>query len=161
MNTGMFNVLKLLALAAILAACGPESADTPEYSYDVATVGTRQFEFDTETGPGVIKVLLEASNVGSGDVEMAEIFFPPEYHGTTHPHEFEIIYVLEGRLDHIVNGQSNLLLPGMVGVVRKPDLVVHRSASPEGVRVLVVWPQGGEVAGFEDPSMRETALVRE
>lgn len=161
MNTRMFNVLKVIVVLAVLSACGVETSDPKAYNYDVATAGTRQFEFDTETEPGVIKVLLESRNLGSNDVEMAEIFFPPDYHGTTHPHEFEIIYVLEGRLDHIVNGVSNLLEPGMVGVVREPDLVVHRSASPEGVRVLVVWPRGGEVAGFEDPSMRESELVSE
>jgi len=161
MNTRIINVSSIFVLLAILSACGTETVDKEAYNYDVATAGTRQFEFDTGTEPGVIKVLLESRNLGSNDVEMAEIFFPPDYHGTTHPHEFEIIFVLEGQLDHIVNGVSNLLDPGMVGVVREPDLVVHRSASPEGVRVLVVWPRGGEVAGFEDPSMRETDLASE
>ncbi|MEQ8207984.1 MAG: hypothetical protein RIA65_17535, partial [Woeseia sp.] len=104
MNTRMINVSKTFVLLAILSACGTETADKEAYNYDVATAGTRQFEFDTATEPGIIKVLLESRNLGSNDVEMAEIFFPPDYHGTTHPHEFEIIFVLEGQLDHIVNG---------------------------------------------------------
>lgn len=82
----------------------------------------------------------------------------PGYHGVTHPHELEIIYVLEGALDHIVNGESHVLTPGMVGVVREPDVVVHRSASPEGARVLVFWPLGGEVAAFEDSGMPQTPV---
>ena len=155
------NSLILVALTALIgsaAGCSKQPAVERQVNYDIATAGTRQFEFDTATAPGVIKILLEEQNLGSPGVEMAEIFFPPEYHGTTHPHEFEIIYVLEGELDHIVNGESNLLSPGMVGVVREPDLVVHRSASAEGVRVLVIWPRGEEVAGFESSGMHERAL---
>lgn len=158
----MKTALTVLCSAAglLLGSCTDAGVDsTPAaYDYDVATSGTRRFEWDTETAPAWIKVLTESRNIGSNDVEIAEIFFPPEYQGTTHPHEFEIIYVIEGTLDHIVNGESNLLTPGMVGVVREPDLVVHRTASPEGVRVLVIWPLGGEVQGFEDTGMRESAL---
>jgi quercetin dioxygenase-like cupin family protein len=154
----MHRLILVMAALTSLAACSRTPDPAPRADYDIATAGTRQFEFDTATAPGVIKILLEESNLGSAGVEMAEIFFPPDYHGTTHPHDFEIIYVLEGTLDHIVNGESHLLTPGMVGVVREPDLVVHRTASPDGVRVLVVWPTGGEVAGFEGSGMREQPL---
>jgi len=145
--------------AAVLVACdgqGSRGAAT-RVDYEITSVGTRQFEWDTDNGPGTIKVLLEQANLGSAGAEVAEIFFPPGFQGTTHPHELEIIYVLEGELDHIVNGGSHILKPGMIGVVREPDLVVHRTNSPEGVRVLVIWPLGGEVEGFA--GMRETALV--
>jgi len=149
-----------LLLGWLLTACGGDGdvPAVPSYDYDVSTSGTRRFEWDTPTAPAWIKVLVERANLGSDGVEIAEIFFPPGYQGTTHPHELEIIYVLQGTLDHIVNGRSHLLQPGMVGIVREPDLVVHRSASPDGVRVLVVWPLGGEVQGFEDAGMRETVL---
>jgi uncharacterized cupin superfamily protein len=66
--------------------------------------------------------------------------------------------VIEGELDHIVNGESHLLGPGMTGVVRARDRVVHKTQSDNGVRVLVVWPLGGEVAGFAASGMRETSL---
>jgi quercetin dioxygenase-like cupin family protein len=136
----------------------PET-DQPAYEeYGVVSVGTRRFEWDTDTGPAWIKVLIEESNLGSKGVEIAEVYFPPAYEGESHPHELEIIYVLEGELDHIVNGESHLLTAGMVGVVRAPDLVVHKTISEGGVRTLIVWPLGKEVAGFEGAGMREKDL---
>ena len=150
---------RLLVLAALVAGCDPGEAVKPGHDYDVATPGTREFAFGGEAAAGRIRVLVEASNLGSDGAEVAEIFFPPGYHGTTHPHELEIIYVLEGELDHIVNGESNLLGPGMVGIVREPDLVVHRAASADGVRVLVIWPRGGEVAGLAASGMPETPIA--
>jgi len=148
------------SLVLVLAACERNDAEkgVTRVDYDIVATGTRRFEWDTDTGAGSIKVLLEQANLGSAGAEVAEIFFPPGFKGTTHPHELEIIYVLEGELDHIVNGESHILGPGMIGVVREPDLVVHRSQSPEGVRVLVIWPLGGEVAGFEQSGMREIEL---
>jgi quercetin dioxygenase-like cupin family protein len=128
-------------------------------SYDIVPIAQRQFEWDTETGPGWIKVLVEEATLGSTGAEMAEIYFPPGFKGTTHPHELEIIYVLDGELDHIVNGESHILKPGMVGVVREPDLVVHRTNSTEGVHTLVIWPLGKEVSGFGPSGMREVSLV--
>ena len=127
--------------------------------YEIVSAGTRQFEWDTDTGPAWIKVLIEESNLGSPGVEIAEVYFPPEYHGQPHPHELEIIYILEGELDHIVNGDSNILTPGMVGVVRARDRVVHKTNSEAGVRTLIIWPLGKEVAGFEDAGMREKSLA--
>ena len=148
------HLLGFLFLA--LGACDMGTAPDPAAyeSYDIVSGGTRQFEWDTETGPGIIKVLIEENNLGSKGAEIAEIWFPPGFEGQSHPHELEIIYVVEGELDHIVNGESHILKPGMTGVVRARDRVVHKTHSPEGVRTLVIWPLGGEVAGFTDSGMR-------
>ena len=158
----MTTYLRVIVLGVLvtLGACAEDRAE-PEVAhvnYDIVQVATKQFEWDTDTGPGWIKVLVEQASLGSQGTEMAEIFFPPGYKGTTHPHELEIIYVLEGELDHIVNGESHILKPGMVGVVRDPDLVVHRTNSPDGVRTLVIWPLGKEVDGFETSGMRKILL---
>jgi quercetin dioxygenase-like cupin family protein len=160
-------LLKLLIrtffLAAIcnLGSCTSDRTDPAmvSVSYDIVPIAQRQFEWDTETGPGWIKVLVEEATPGSTGAEMAEIYFPPGFKGITHPHELEIIYVLDGELDHIVNGESHILKPGMVGVVREPDLVVHRTNSAEGVHTLVIWPLGKEVSGFGPSGMREVSLV--
>lgn len=94
-----------------------------------------------------ISVLLDQSNLGSGDVELAEIFFPAGSDSGNHPHSVvEIFYVRSGELEHIVDGHSMLLKPGMVGFVRPPDLVRHRAAGD--TRVLVIWVPGGEAAGI-------------
>lgn len=145
----------LLALASIVVGCNTDVPDPAAYeTYEIVSSGTQQFEWETETGPGIIKVLIEEANLGSKGAEVAEIFFPPGYEGTSHPHELEIIYVVEGELDHIVNGESHILKPGMVGVVRERDRVVHKTHSADGVKTLVIWPLGKEVEGFVESGMR-------
>jgi len=152
----IFNMTGGLILCLALGACevGQEPDPAAYESYDIVSAGTRQFEWDTDTGPGIIKVLIEENNLGSQGAEIAEIWFPPGFEGQSHPHELEIIYVVEGELDHIVNGESHILKPGMTGVVRARDRVVHKTHSAEGVRTLVIWPLGGEVAGFAESGMR-------
>ena len=147
-------------LSALILLCGCDSkvaSDPAAYeTYEIVSSGTHQYEWDTDTGPGIIKVLIEESNLGSQGAEVAEIWFPPGYEGTSHPHELEIIYVVEGELDHIVNGESHILKAGMTGVVRERDRVVHKTHSPDGVRTLVIWQLGNEVEGFEASGMRKT-----
>ena len=162
MKTISIQIAVISILVLLTTACTEQSEyDPAAYErYEIVSAGTRQFEWDTETEPAWIKVLIEEPNLGSKGAEIAEVYFPPEYHGDLHPHELEIIYVLEGELDHIVNGESHILTPGMVGIVRAPDQVVHRSISEGGVRTLIVWPLGKEVAGFEDAGMRQTSLAQ-
>jgi quercetin dioxygenase-like cupin family protein len=159
MNRGK---LRLLAVAALIVAGGcnrPPPVDPAAYAnYKITSTGTRQFEWDSENGVGRIKVLIEESNLGSAGAEIAEIWFPPGWQGTPHSHELEIIYVVEGKLDHIVNGESHMLDAGMTGVVRARDRVVHRTGPDTGALVLVVWPLGGEVEGFAASGMREVQL---
>lgn len=96
------------------------------------------------SGSGMeIKVLLDESTLGAGDVDIAEITFPAGSDSGDHPHgSTEIFYVLSGELEHIVNGESTMLRPGMVGFVRPPDRVRHRSKSQ--TKALVIWAPGGE-----------------
>ena len=152
----VFAFLASLCVCVIgIAGASEDQADGVKRSkYEIAGSGTRRFEWDTDTGPLWIKILVEESNLGSSGAEVAEIFFPPDYQGESHPHELEIFYVLEGELGHIVNGVPHLLKPGMIGIVRAPDLVIHRSESKEGVRALVFWPLGNEVSALEDGEAR-------
>ena len=61
----------------------PKPVDPAAYdSYDTVSIGTRQFEWDTDNGPGIIRVLIEEANLGSQGVEIAEIWFPPGWHGS-------------------------------------------------------------------------------
>ena len=118
-------------------------------TYARASSGTRQFQWETESGPGLIKVLVEETNLGSAGAEVVEVFFPPGHEGDSHFHEFEILYVIEGKLGHIVDGELHVLTPGMVGMVKYPQEVIHKTLSEEGVRVLVIWPLGNEVKGLQ------------
>ncbi len=146
------GLILFLSLSACDVGGGPDPAAYE--TYDIVSAGTRQFEWDTENGAGIIKILIEETNLGSQGAEIAEIWFPPGFEGQSHPHELEIIYVVAGELDHIVNGESHILKPGMTGVVRARDRVVHKTHSADGVRTLVIWPLGGEVAGFAESGMR-------
>lgn len=124
--------------------------------YEIASAGTRQLEWETNSGPGVIRVLLEETNLGSAGAEIIEIDFPPGYESRPHFHELEILYVVEGELEHIVAGESRILKPGMIGIVRYPDEVIHKTRAEFGARVLVIWPLGNELKGLE--GMKETPI---
>jgi quercetin dioxygenase-like cupin family protein len=127
-----------------------------ELSYEIASAGTRQYEWDSANGPGWIRVLVEEQILGDAGAEVIEVFFPPAHQGQSHYHELEIIYVIEGELEHIVEGKSHILTPGMIGIVRYPDEVIHKAHAEDGARVLVIWPLGNEVKGFK--GMKETPI---
>ena len=96
------------------------------------------------SGSGMeITVLLDESTLGAGDVDIAEITFPAGSDSGDHPHgSTEIFYVLSGELEHVVNGESTMLRPGMLGFVRPPDRVRHRTKAE--TKALVIWTPGGE-----------------
>ncbi|MFV2090925.1 MAG: cupin domain-containing protein, partial [Pseudomonadales bacterium] len=119
------------------------SSEVPGADYSPVSTGTRELS----AGALVIKVLLEEMNLGGAEMEIAEIVFPADYAGSGHRHgATEVFYVLEGTMDHVVNGEAHRLQPGMVGVVRPSDTVTHRVVGNEPLRTLVVWVPGGEVA---------------
>jgi quercetin dioxygenase-like cupin family protein len=91
-------------------------------------------------------MLLDASNLGGVEIEVAEITFPVGGNPTNgHRHgAMEIFYVVEGVLGHVVNGELHRIEPGMVGVVRPADEVLHRVLSDVPVKALVLWVPGGE-----------------
>lgn len=135
-------IFVLLGLAVLVAGLLAGQQATPAAAaadYARESRGTRWLE-----GPGVkIKMLVEASNFGSAEVEVAELTLSQssgEHRHTSH----EILYVLDGVLDHVVNGETHRLEPGMVGVVKEGDVVVHRVVSTTPVKALLVWAPGGE-----------------
>ncbi len=143
-----------LVLALAMAIAPPVAAQA---SYEAAPAPTRVLEGRNGLS---IRILVEAASLGGGEVEIGEITFPPGPTPTRgHRHgAIEIFYVLEGELEHIVNGTSHRLSPGMVGIVRPGDEVIHGVASPGPVRALVIWAPGGEVEriapGFTVRSLR-------
>jgi quercetin dioxygenase-like cupin family protein len=151
--------LAFLITFLILLGCSEQNQDVnSNNNYQKQSTGTRILEWDDINEIGWIKVLIEESNFGEKGVEIAEIYFPPGYQDIAHMHQLEILYVLEGELDHIVNGVSHILTPGMLGIVKEPDLVVHRSNSENGVRVLVIWPNGKEIQILDEEELREIKL---
>ena len=101
-----------------------------------------------ESGGGTrIKVLFDGPPQDT-PADVAEITFPPGTNSGDHPHAVtEIFYMLEGELEHVVNGESQILRPGMLGYVKPPDVVNHIvAADGPQVRALVIWAPGGEAA---------------
>jgi quercetin dioxygenase-like cupin family protein len=99
----------------------------------------------TYRSPGgtTLRLMLDESNVG-GEVSLGEMVFPPNSDSGDHQHgAIEIFYVVSGELDHVVNGVSHVLTPGMSGFVKPPDKVRHKTG-PAGAKVVVVWVPGDE-----------------
>lgn len=93
-----------------------------------------------------LRVLLDESSLKGTEVEIAELTFTANSDSGDHKHGVtETFYVLDGELEHIVNGQSVKLSPGMIGTVRPPADVRHKTG-PAGARALVIWAPGGEIA---------------
>ena len=133
----------LLALA--LLACSSATIAAQDSTYRRSSSGTRILENDTGTS---IKILVENTVLAGTGVEVAEATMPvgagsgpaSHRHGST-----EIIYVLSGELDHVVNGEAHRLTAGMVGIVKPSDTVIHRVVGQSPVKVLLIWAPGGEV----------------
>jgi len=127
-------------LVAAIAVAADQSANPP---YEASTRGTRRLE---SPGGLSVKMLIEPSNLGGSEIEIGEITFPADYKKSpAHRHgHVEIFYVISGKLGHEVNGVKHVIEPGMVGVVRPGDRVVHSVESGEPVRGLVIWTPAGE-----------------
>ena len=90
-----------------------------------------------------IRLILDEHNLGP-DASVGEITFPPNSDSGEHVHgATEIFYVLSGELEHIVNGQSQILKPGMAAFVKPPDKVRHKVGAA-GATAVVVWVPGAE-----------------
>jgi len=94
-------------------------------------------------GGATLRLLLDDSNVGP-EVSVGELTFPPNADSGDHTHgAIEMFYVLSGELEHVVNGTSYVLKPGMTGYVRPPDRIRHKTGAA-GAKVIVVWVPGDE-----------------
>ena len=98
-----------------------------------------------------IRMLLEEANLGGKEIEIGEITFPPGVNSGEHLHgATEIFYMLSGELEHVVDGKSHLLKPGMLGFVRPPAKVNHVVPGKEPAKALVIWAPGGEAHRIVD-----------
>src|SRR3954452_15129453 len=90
-----------------------------------------------------LRLVLDSTNVGK-EISVGEMNFPPNSDSGDHQHgAIEIFYVVSGELEHVVNGTSQILKPGMVGFVKPPDKIRHKTG-PAGAKVVVMWVPGIE-----------------
>lgn len=140
---GRWVVPSVCITVAALAALATSASGQQSDAYARASAGTRVLTLGSGAS---IKLLLEEANFGGSEIEVAEITFPVGANPPTgHRHgAIEIFYVVEGVLGHVVNGELHRIEPGMVGVVKPGDEVIHRVLSDVPVRTLVLWVPGGE-----------------
>lgn len=138
MNSFRFvRVVALLAFAAMPVAAQEKPLGT----------------FKSASGT-TLKLLLDESNVGK-EVTVGELTFPPNLDSGEHAHAaIEMFYVLSGELEHVVNGKSEFLKPGMAGFVRPPDRVRHKTGAA-GAKVIVIWVPGDEASRIKARWTRE------
>jgi quercetin dioxygenase-like cupin family protein len=111
----------------------------------VAQSVTSATKYVSPNGATELKVLLDASNLSGTELDLGEMTFAPNLDSGEHVHgATEIFYVLSGELEHVVNGKSTFLKPGMVGFVRPPDKVRHKTGPNGPTKALVIWAPGGE-----------------
>lgn len=99
----------------------------------------------TYRAPGgtTLRLLLDEHDVGDA-VSVGELTFAPNGDSGEHRHgAIEMFYVLSGELEHVVNGASQLLTAGMVGYVKPPDTIRHKTGAA-GAKVVVIWVPGDE-----------------
>lgn len=132
-----------LGIAAGVLIPGATASQNEKPTYAVSTSGVRKLE----RGPGPnIKLLVDESNLAGTELEIGEIEFPSDYQPSPpHTHtSVEIFYVISGELGHTVNGEKHVIGPGMAGIVRPGDAVVHSVESDAPVKGLVIWTPTGE-----------------
>lgn len=147
LSQGILWCSLLGAVTTGLAAGDVPSGGAPTPTYSYATNGI----VETHPGKGTWKFLLDGSNLGGNELQMAELTLPAGITVPSHTHRsLEVIYVLSGTYGHEVNGHYYSLQPGMVGIVRPGDHVRHIVPAGGEARLLIVWAPGGEVP--VDPS---------
>jgi quercetin dioxygenase-like cupin family protein len=110
----------------------------------------------TYRSPGgtTLRLMLDDSNVGPG-VSVGEMIFPANSDSGDHQHgALEMFYVVSGEYEHVVNGTSQVLKPGMSGYVKQGDKVRHKTG-PAGAKVVVIWVPGDEAKRIASRWTRE------
>jgi quercetin dioxygenase-like cupin family protein len=126
--------VRTLAIATLLAFCSARSA--------TAQSDKQGTTYRAPSG-ATLRLILDTANVGP-EISLGELTFPPNGDSGEHAHgAIEIFYVLSGELEHVVNGKSQILKPGMVGYVKPPDKIRHKTG-PAGAKVVVMWVPGAE-----------------
>ena len=144
-----FCLTAVVALSLSASQAGAQAQGQRARTYSYGTKGLVEFEDSGERW----KLLLDESNLGGKELDMAELTLPAGEVVPSHHHgSVEIFYVLSGTLGHEVNGEMHMLTPGMVGVVRPEDAVRHVVPKGGDVKLLVIWAPAGEAKKYFDAS---------
>ena len=131
----------------VLAACGASfvaglNAHPAQESIEGVTFSS---------GPGGLTLhVLYHGEARDVPVDIGILTFPEGTNTGDHQHpQTEIFFVLDGQLEHVVNGESTILDPGELGSVSPPDFVNHVTADGIGAtRALVIWAPAGNAGSI-------------
>ena len=99
------RTLAIVAITILLGLSAGNHAQTP---------GTRQGRSYLAPGGTTLRLMLDESNLGP-EASLGELTFPPNSDSGEHTHgAIEMFYVVKGELEHVVNGSSQILKPGMI-----------------------------------------------
>jgi quercetin dioxygenase-like cupin family protein len=96
------------------------------------------------------KIWVDRSNLGSSEVEIAEVIqrpFPGQEKQPFHFHaSMEIFYIIEGTLKNVFQDPDEHYIygPGDLAIIRPGDQVKHLVTSEEPVKGVIIWATGGE-----------------
>ena len=94
---------------------------------------------------GDLRLILGEQQLGSKEISIAERLWPANYEGAEHSHAtVEVIYVLSGEYLHILNGQTQVLGPGMVGFIKPGDKARHTTGPRSPAKALLISVPGDE-----------------
>ena len=132
--------LRRIGYSIAIAACCAATTTTAIPAAQSAKLQGTTYRSPSGT---TLRLMLDETNVGS-EVTLGEIIFPPNSDSGDHAHgAIEMFYIVSGELEHVVNGVSQVLKPGMSGFVKPPDKVRHKTG-PAGAKAVVVWVPGQE-----------------
>ncbi len=128
---------RILVLTLLVTGCGA--------GYLLGRAAQAQ---DRQTSPapqGDLRLILGEQHLGSKEISIAERLWPANYEGAEHSHAtIEVIYVLSGEYRHILNGQTQVLGPGMVGFIKPGDKARHTTGPRGPARALLISVPGDE-----------------
>lgn len=135
-----------LLLASVVAAAVADAS---------AAQSPKQGVTYRSAGGTTLRLMLDDTNVGT-EVSLGEMTFPANLDSGDHKHDaIEIFYVVSGVLEHVVNGRSQMLEPGMAGYVKLGDTIRHKTGPGSPVKTVVVWVPGAEAKKIASRWTRE------
>jgi quercetin dioxygenase-like cupin family protein len=132
----IMRVRRFALIALFVLACG--SSFVVGRTLQVPERGTML----TSPTRGGLQMLLDAPQIGGPQVSVGERSYPANYESAEHEHQsIEIIYVLSGEFQHVVNGRAHILKTGELGYVKPGDKVQHKTGAAPA-KTLMIWVPG-------------------
>ncbi len=138
------------------------------HAHSEVPLGSNTARQASSGGPDNLRLLLTSASLGSDGLEIAVLNLPggdgktcADKQCSSHQHPVdEVFYVLSGRLEHIVDGESLTVEPGMLAIATRNQSVIHNVLSEDPLVALIIWMATGEFDRLvEHYGLQETVIV--